>query len=69
VTLTGTALSDWQDRVADATKTGLPNGSGAVTVTTAGGVSTAAITVTWRPTSGASAASSNNQYTTSVVIP
>jgi type IV pilus assembly protein PilV len=69
VVLTGTTLSDWQLRVADASKTGLPNGSGSVLVTTVSGVSTAAITVTWRPTSAASVASANNQYTTSVVIP
>jgi len=69
VTVTADTLDKWQKRVADATKTGLPNGSGTVTVTTTGTVSTAAITVTWRPTSAASAASSNNQYTTSVVIP
>jgi type IV pilus assembly protein PilV len=69
VTLTGTMLSDWQALVIDPTKSGLPNASGTVSYATVGGVTTATITVTWRPVNAASAASSNNQFTTTVVIP
>lgn len=63
VNLPTATISDWNTRVASATGSGLPNGSGTVTV--AAGVAT--VTVTWRaphePTG------TNHTYTTQVQIP
>jgi type IV pilus assembly protein PilV len=44
ITLDAAVVDDWNDRVADPTQGGLPNGAGTITV--AGNVAT--IRVTWR---------------------
>jgi len=62
VSLPTATVSAWSARVADAT-TGLPNGSGAVSVDATTGMAT--ITIQWRATTAASgAANSQNQYVT-----
>lgn len=58
-------VSAWQTRVATASASGLPNGSGSVT-TDAAGVAT--ITITWRPPARPSSAG-NLQYVTQVLLP
>lgn len=64
VTLDSAVVADWNDRVADPTQGGLPNGLGTVAV--ASGVAT--ITVTWKaPHEPAAAASS--VYRTQVQMP
>ena len=63
VNLDAGVISAWAARVADASKTGLPNGVGAVAVT--GNV--ARITVTWRPPRAA--VGEENRYMTDVAIP
>jgi type IV pilus assembly protein PilV len=63
VVVPAAALTAWQDRVADPTIDGLPNGVGEVTL--AGNV--ADITITWRATSAAVGA--ENRYVTQVVVP
>jgi type IV pilus assembly protein PilV len=68
VTLSSSVISAWQTRVSDARTAGLPNGTGTVTTSTTGTVTTAAITVAWTPTNAASGAVPS-QYITSVVIP
>jgi type IV pilus assembly protein PilV len=62
--LDSAAIDDWNDRVADPTQGGLPNGAGTVTV--ASGVAT--ITVTWKPPHEPAAAASN-VYRTQVQMP
>lgn len=63
VNLDAGVISAWADRVADASKTGLPNGVGAVAVTG----TVARITVTWRPPRAA--VGEENRYTTDMSIP
>nr|WP_315465622.1 prepilin-type N-terminal cleavage/methylation domain-containing protein [uncultured Rhodoferax sp.] len=58
-------LSAWKSRVSDASVSGLPNGVGATASTTASGITTTTITVTWR----APSQTSNNTYYSKVVIP
>jgi type IV pilus assembly protein PilV len=61
-------IAAWQSRVSDATKSGLPNGSGSVTWSTStSGITTAAITVSWTPPSAAAGATAN-QFVTTMVI-
>jgi type IV pilus assembly protein PilV len=64
VTLDSTVIDDWNDRVADPTQGGLPNGAGTVAV--ASGVAT--ITVTWKPPHEPSTAASS-VYRTQVQMP
>lgn len=56
-------VSAWATRVADASKTGLPNGVGTVSVS----ANVARITVTWRPPRAA--VGEENRYSTDVAIP
>lgn len=63
VNLDAAVVSAWATRVADASKTGLPNGVGVVSV--AGNV--ARITVTWR--APRAAVGEENRYSTDVSIP
>jgi type IV pilus assembly protein PilV len=63
VTLDAAIVEEWNDRVADATQGGLPNGEGTVTV--AGNVAT--IRVTWRAPHEPSTAS--HVYQTQVQMP
>jgi type IV pilus assembly protein PilV len=63
VTLPTATISAWQARVADASVNGLPNGAGAISVTS----NVATVTITWRgPTEPSSA---SHQYVTQVLIP
>lgn len=64
VTLDSAVIDDWNDRVADPTQGGLPNGAGTVAV--ASGVAT--ITVTWKPPHEPSTAASS-VYRTQVQMP
>lgn len=60
------AYAAWQTRVADPLNGGLPNGVGTAVLN----LSTATITITWRPqTTAGSAFNSQNQYVTQVTIP
>jgi type IV pilus assembly protein PilV len=59
-------ITAWQALVSTPSKGGLPNGVGTVTTGTVNGVATATINVTWLATS---AASTRNQFTTTVVVP
>ena len=63
VNLPAATVNTWNTRVADATVQGLPNGSGAVTVT--GNV--ARITISWRPPH--QTATDFRRYVTEVLIP
>lgn len=70
VSVTGTAwYTAWQARVADATGTGLPAGTGQSSVAVVNGANTATITVTWTPISGSASSTTTSQFVTSVVIP
>ena len=62
-TLDAGVLSAWAGRVADASKTGLPNGVGTVAVNG----TVARITVTWRPPRAA--VGEESRYITDVAIP
>ena len=63
VVIPGTQLDAWKARVADTTGSGLPNGSGDVSVDSASGLAT--ITVLWRPPSLASGApNAQSRYVT-----
>ena len=63
-------LQKWQDRVSSSNASGLPNGSGSVSYAAdSNGNQVATITITWKPTTVASGASSTNQYITTVVMP
>lgn len=63
VNLDAGVVNAWATRVADASKTGLPNGVGTVAVNGA----VARITVTWRPPRAA--VGEENHYSTDVAIP
>jgi type IV pilus assembly protein PilV len=63
VTLPTAAIAAWQARVADPSVAGLPNGSGAISVSN----NVATVTITWRGPSEPSTAS--HQYVTQVLIP
>lgn len=63
VTLPAANITAWENRVKDATASGLPNGVGTVTVN--GNV--ASIVVQWRPPRAA--VGEENRYQTDVVIP
>jgi type IV pilus assembly protein PilV len=68
INLPAAVVTLWQDRldIANNPSSGLPNGSGTVTV--AGTLAT--VTITWRPPNAASGApNSQNQYVTQVMIP
>jgi type IV pilus assembly protein PilV len=69
VSVPATTITAWQSRVSDASKVGLPNGTGSVSYATSGGVTTATITVTWHATTAASGAAYNSSFSTQVVIP
>lgn len=60
-----TTLTGWKSRVSDATTSGLPNGSGVTASSTASGVTTTTITITWR----APSKTSDSTYYSMVVIP
>lgn len=63
VVVASTRLDAWKARVADATGSGLPNGSGDVSVDAASGLAT--ITVLWRaPNAASGAANAQNRYVT-----
>ncbi len=63
VVISGTRLDAWKARVADPTGSGLPNGSGDVSVDPASGLAT--ITVLWRPPGIASdAPNAQSRYVT-----
>jgi type IV pilus assembly protein PilV len=63
VTLPTATITAWQTRVADPRVNGLPNGAGAIAVTS----NVATVTITWRGPSEPSSAS--HQYVTQVLIP
>ena len=63
VALDAAVVNAWAARVADGSKTGLPNGVGTVTVA----ANVARITVTWRPPRAA--AGEENRYITDVSVP
>lgn len=60
-------LEDWNDRVADTSTAGLPEGAGEVSEPDANGVVT--ITITWRPPTLLSDKDPPQKYLTQVVIP
>lgn len=66
VVVDAAALKTWQDKVADASKAGLPNGVGTVTVTATPNGNVARITVQWRPAKAA--VGEESRYFTDVLI-
>jgi type IV pilus assembly protein PilV len=70
VTLSSDVVTQWQARVQTPTASGLPNANGTVTPKTdaSTGITTTTVTVSWRPNSAATTATSN-QFITTVVIP
>lgn len=58
-------LTAWKSRVSDATVSGLANGEGSTSSSTANGVTTTTITISWQAPSKTSA----NTYYSQVVIP
>lgn len=66
VNLDPAVVTAWANRVADPANGGVPNGTGAVSVTNA---TTARVTVTWTPVQSTGAANDTHSYITDVVIP
>jgi type IV pilus assembly protein PilV len=60
------AVKAWRARVADASQRGVPNGVGAVTMTSP---TTARITVSWTPVQSRGTADAAHRYSTDVLIP
>ena len=60
------AVKAWRARVADASRRGVPNGVGAVTMTSP---TTARITVSWTPVQSRGTADAAHRYSTDVLIP
>jgi type IV pilus assembly protein PilV len=67
VTVSTTTLAAWQTSVADPTKTGLANGTVAITPV-AGSTNSADITITWKPPSRA-VSDAASRLTTRVILP
>lgn len=68
VNLPSRNITAWNTLVGTPSMGGLPNGTGTVSVATAGGVATATVKITWKPTSAAATAAPS-LYTTTVVVP